>query len=293
MLVNLNELLLPAKKAGYAVGAFNTPNLESLRAVVEAAEELKVPVIVSHAQVHESYVPLQIIGRAMLQIAESAEIPICVHLDHGTSFDYLMQAIRLGFSSVMYDGSALPYEENVANTKEMVRIAHAVGVTVEAELGTILQPEFVTGEGGTNAAYTDPAMAEDFAGKTQVDALAISFGTAHGLYIKQPKLDFDRIAAVRKRIPTPLVMHGGSGIKDDDYRLAIRNGIVKINYYTYMAKAGGEAVREYIDRNTPAFFHEIADTAREAEKENAKHVMAVFRAPDGPAPRDPDAEDPI
>lgn len=280
MLVNLNDNLLPAMAAGYAVGAFNTPNLESLQAVTEAAEELKVPVIVSHAQIHESYVPLQIIGPAMLQAAETAKVPVCVHLDHGTSFDYLIQAIRLGFSSVMYDGSALPYEQNVANTKEIVRIAHAVGVTVEAELGTILKPEFITGDVEESTAFTDPAMAEDFVEKTRVNALAVSFGTAHGLYIKQPKLDFDRIAAIHQRVPTPLVMHGGSGIGDDNYRRAIRSGITKTNYYTYMSKAGGEAAREYIGKNAPALFHEIAAAAQRAEKENVRHVMEVFRGPD-------------
>jgi fructose-bisphosphate aldolase class II len=129
-------------------------------------------------------------------------------------------------------------------------------------------------------------MAEDFAEKTQVDALAVSFGTAHGLYIKQPQLDFERIAAIRERIPTPLVMHGGSGIRDDDYRRAIQSGITKINYYTYMSKAGGEAAREYIGKNTPALFHEIADAARRAEKANVRHVMEVFRAPNGTCPDD-------
>lgn len=280
MLVSLNEILLSAQKAGYAVGAFNTPNLETLRAVIAAAEGLDTPVIVAHAQLHECYAPLDLIGPAMLAAANAAQVPVCVHLDHGTSFSYLMRAIRLGFSSVMYDGSALPYKENLANTKEMTGIAHAVGVTVEAELGTILQPELVTGEAGENAAYTDPELAAEFARETQVDALAVSFGTAHGLYVKQPKLDFGRIAAIREKTPIPLVMHGGSGINDGDYRLAIQKGITKINYYTYMSKAGGEAAREYINGHTPPLFHEIADAARQAEEENARHVMNVFRTPD-------------
>lgn len=284
MLVTLNDLLLPAQKSGYAVGAFNTPNLESVMAVIAAAEELKTPVILSHAELHESLMPLDVIGPVMLAAAKRARVPVCVHLDHGVSYGLLVRAMRLGFTSVMYDGSVLPVEENTVNTAEIVKIAHALGVSVEAELGRILRPETGASGGGPEeespeSCYTDPDAAAGFVARTGVDALAIAFGTAHGIYTVKPKLDFDRITRVREKVAAPLVMHGGSGVSPEGFRQAIANGIAKINYYTYMSAAGGEAVRQAAKSTEEhLFYHDIASAAAEAMKQDAMRAMKVFGA---------------
>lgn len=282
MLVSLNEILPAAQEQGVAVGAFNTPNLESLRAVIAAAEELNVPVIVSHAELHDAMMPIEIIGRIMVAAAREAKVPVCVHLDHGKSYGLLMRAMRLGFTSVMYDGSDLPFAQNIENTCEVVKVAKALGVTVEAELGMILRPEgggdAKDGPTDPSVFYTDPDAAADFVAKTRIDALAIAFGTAHGIYAAKPVLDFDRIRRVREKVSLPLVMHGGSGVGEAGFRTAIRNGISKINYYTYMAAAGGEAVRQTVAASNGGhvFYHDIAQAATQGMKADVLAAMRIF-----------------
>ncbi|MDD3186277.1 MAG: class II fructose-bisphosphate aldolase [Anaerostipes sp.] len=288
MLVTMEEILKEAKEKKYAVGAFNVPNLESVQAVISAAQELNVPVILQHAEVHETYTPLAEIGPIMLEYAKKATVPVCVHFDHGASFDMCVQAIRLGFTSVMIDASAEEYDINLAKTKEMVKIAHAAGVSVEAELGHIFTSSVGGGEGrgavgaddydSLNDCYTDPKTAKAFVEATGVDALAISFGTTHGVYLTEPKLDLNRITEIKNEIDIPFVMHGGSGVSDEDFKVAIANGIAKINYYTYSAKAAGEAVETYIKENpdTQMFSHDIIDVMKTAMKENVKAAMKVF-----------------
>ena len=282
MLVSLNEILPAAQEQGVAVGAFNTPNLESLRAVIAAAEELNVPVIVSHAELHDAMMPVEIIGRIMVAAAREAKVPVCVHLDHGKSYGLLMRAMRLGFTSVMYDGSDLPFAQNIENTREVVKAARALGVTVEAELGMILRPEgggdSKDGPADPSAFYTDPDAAADFVAKTRIDALAIAFGTAHGIYAAKPVLDFDRIRRVRAKVSLPLVMHGGSGVGEAGFRTAIHNGISKINYYTYMAAAGGEAVRRAVEASNGGhvFYHDLAQAAAQGMKADALAAMRIF-----------------
>lgn len=289
MLVTLRELMKDAKEKRYAVGAFNVPNLEAVTAVTAAAEELDVPVILAHAEMHDAYTPMDVIGPVMLDFAKKAKVPVCVHFDHGASFDKCIQAIRLGFTSVMYDASAKSYEENLNETSEIVKIAHSVGVSVEAELGHIFTSAVGGGEGrgpvdassyaSLDDCYTNPDLAKEFAGKTDVDALAIAFGTTHGVYLKKPVLDFSRITAVKEKIDMPLVMHGGSGISDEGYREAISRGITKINYYTYMSMAGGDAVAEYVRSRKPeekVFFHDVMLAGVEGMKRDAKRAMKVF-----------------
>lgn len=288
MLTTMQDVLSTAKKQKYAVGSFNVPNLESIQAVISAAEELNVPVIIQHAEVHEKYIPLHVIGPIMLDFAQKATIPVCVHLDHGSNFDLCMQAIRLGFTSVMYDASAKSYEENFNETKAMVRIAHAVGVSVEAELGHIFTSAIGGGEGrgAVNAedftsledCYTDPETAKNFVEGTNVDALAISFGTTHGVYLTKPRLDLNRITEIKAKIDIPLVMHGGSGLSDNDFKTAIGNGITKINYYTYGAMAGGNQVARMIENphNEKLFYHDIVLAGIAGIKENIKSAMQVF-----------------
>ena len=277
MIASLKEVIAISRKNGRAVGSFNTPNLECLLAVLGAAEKLNVPVIIAHAQCHESVSPIQKIGPVMVELAKRASVPVCVHLDHGENFDYYKQAIALGFTSVMIDYSTLSYEDNVKGTAEVVAYAHARGVDVEAELGALPQRE----GGGESAAdptalYTKPELVPDFLARTGVDALAIAFGTAHGIYKTTPVLNLDIIDEVRKKTDIPLVMHGGSGISHEVYRDVIRRGVNKINYYTYMSYAGYAAAKELTQTNPTGFFHDMALTAQKAMEENALTTLKVF-----------------
>ena len=285
MLVTLSEILQLAEAKKCAVGSFNTPNLESIMAVIGAAEELNVPVIIMHAEVHEPMMPISVIGPIMIERAKAAKVPVCVHLDHGETLAYLDQALNIGFTSVMFDGSALPYEENVANTKIAVKLAHAKGASVEAEIGTLGKRELGLGHDDgiptgdePKKIYTDPKLAEAFVNETGIDALACSFGTAHGLYLTKPKLDMSVLENVKARVDIPLVMHGGSGVSDEDYAVAIENGICKVNYYTYMNTAGGKASKEYwADDSKPLFYDSMSLVATEAIKEDVKRAIKVFQ----------------
>lgn len=290
MLVSLKELMEDAEKGGYAVGAFNVSNLESLMAIMQAAEETGRGVILNYAEVHAPFLSMEQAALIMLDAAKKAKVPVCVHLDHGSSMESCIQAIRLGFTSVMLDASAEDYETNVRETKEIVRMAHSVGVTVEAELGHIFSSDMGLAESPKEAetlesfdsaedVYTDPATAKDFVERTGVDVLAIAFGTTHGIYTKKPKLDLERITKIKEAIDIPFVMHGGSGLSKEEFQTAIRNGIRKINYYTYMTLAGGRAVKEALDQKSPdenVFFHDIPMIAVEAMKENVKEAIQVF-----------------
>lgn len=275
MLVTLNEIMAMAKERNCGIGAFNTPNLEFINAVLDAAERLNVPVILSHAQLHEDVAPLKVIGPVMVQAAKAAKVPVCVHLDHCEDLEYMQIALDMGFTGVMYDGSVLPYEENVANTKAAVALAKKYGADVEAELGQMPSREGGQ-ETGSGPVYTDPDLAEKFCAETGIDALAPSFGTAHGIYKSKPVLDLDRVKVISERTGLPLVMHGGSGVSDEDYRVAIQNGIRKINYYSYMSKAGVNAVAAMLAESDVTFYHDLALRAQKAIEENAEKAMRVF-----------------
>lgn len=282
MLVTLKEILKIAEEKKIAVGAFNAANLESLQAVITAAEELDMPVILQFAQCHESWVPLALIGPVMVAEAKKASVPICVHLDHGETLEYLEQALAIGFTGIMYDGSILPYEENLENTKKAVAMAAKAGACVEAELGSMGKRETGAGDsdGDDTKIYTDPEQAKAFVKESGIDALACSFGTTHGIYLTTPKLDFDVVKNVRAMTDEiPIVMHGGSGVSREDYHAAIRAGVRKINYFTYMDKAGGNAAVEYLNSlgdKEPVFFSSISMTARDVMKENVKEAMKMF-----------------
>ena len=203
---------------------------------------------------------------------------MCVHLDHGEDFDYCKRAVELGFTSVMIDYSTLPYEDNLRGTAEVVKYAHARGVDVEAELGALPQREGGAGEAAADpeALYTKPELVPDFLARTNVDALAIAFGTAHGIYKTKPVLNMDIIDRVRALTDVPLVMHGGSGISHEEYRDVIRRGINKINYYTYMSYAGYAAAKAHAEANGSGFFHDMALCAQKAMEENALSTLRVF-----------------
>lgn len=284
MLATLNEVMKIAEEKKIAVGSFNTPNLEGIQAVIEAAEELDLPVIIQFAQCHESWIPLKTIGPIMVEAAKKATVPVCVHLDHGETLEYLQEALDIGFTAIMYDGSVLPYEENLANTKKAVEMAAKTGASVEAELGSMGKRESGAGD-GTGAEdetkiYTDPEQAAVFVKEAGIDALACSFGTTHGIYLTEPRLDFDVVKKVRENTGNiPVVMHGGSGVSAEDYHKAVDAGVRKINYFTYMDKSGGNAVKEYlnsINENEPIFYSSIVEAGRKAMKENVKSAMQLF-----------------
>ncbi len=272
MLYTLKDILKLAEEKTCAIGAFNTPNMPALQAVIRAAEELQQPVILMHAQVHEEMglCTMEEIAPVMLWYAKRASVPVCVHLDHGTDLDYVQKGLALGFTSVMYDGSALSVEENTQNTRLAVATAAETGASVEAEIGSMGARE---GGGGEDfSIYTDPETAAVFVKQTGIDALACAFGTAHGFYAKAPRLDMERLSAIRRCIGVPIVMHGGSGVSEADYREVIRRGVRKINYYTYMAKAGADAI------NGKAYnqFHDVLLDAMEGMTYNVKKAIDIF-----------------
>ncbi|MBQ7247806.1 MAG: class II fructose-bisphosphate aldolase [Lachnospiraceae bacterium] len=275
MLVNLNKILEIAEDWKCAIGAFNTPNLECVNAVLDAAEGMDAPVIIMHAQLHEAASPLEKIGPAMVLAARRAKVPVCVHLDHCGQLNYMEKALKMGFTGVMFDGSLLPYEENVRMTKQAVKLAAKYGAGVEAELGALASRE----DGSSVASgpvYTDPEEAVRFCRETGIDALAPSFGTAHGIYKSTPVLDLERVRVISELTGLPLVMHGGSGVSPEDYRTGIANGLRKINYYSYMSKAGTQAVKDLLAREDVTFYHDLALAAQKAMQANAENAMRIF-----------------
>ena len=269
MLVTLKEILQDAAKKNYAVGAFNLLNLEMARGIVEAAEEERSPAILALAQIHLPYLPFDYAGLIMRDLAARASVPVCLHFDHGTDLGAIALAAQNGFSSVMYDGSALPYEENLRNTREAVRLVEGQNVSVEAELGHVGGGEDGLDDGYA-ANYTDPAQVRDFIERTGVDALAVAIGTAHGKYLRPPVLSIDLLAEIRAVSSVPLVLHGGSGLSNDDFTRAIQNGISKVNIYTELAVAAqGGYTRG-------AGFEQSLLDAKDAVKEVARQKMRLF-----------------
>ncbi|MGI6551210.1 MAG: class II fructose-1,6-bisphosphate aldolase [Syntrophomonadales bacterium] len=246
-LVPMTELLAKAEAGGYAVGAFNANNMEIVQAIAMAAEKEQAPVIMQASQGAIKYAGLEYIIGLVKIAADSTRIPIALHLDHGTSFEQVVRCIRGGFSSVMFDGSQLPLEENIRITNKVLDLARPIGVSVEAELGKI---------GGTEddisveeSLYTDPREAEVFVKETGVDALAIAIGTAHGQYKGEPKLDFERLEKIRKLVNIPIVLHGSSGVPDAAITKAISMGIRKVNIDTNIREAFVARVRQEVDKN--------------------------------------------
>lgn len=289
MLVNLKEILEIAEKEQYAIPCINTPNVETIRAVIGAAEELNTPIIIDHAQVHDPIIPIERIGPEMLKYAKAASVPVCVHLDHGSDYDFVIRAIKVGFPSIMYDCSALPYEENVAKVKKFVQMAHAAGITVEAELGLMAstaedshgdeESRVLTNE-DIKKFFTDPKEAKSFAEETGCDALAVCFGTMHGIYAEPPVLDIERVKEIRAAMPKDcrVVMHGASGVEFSQVQSAITAGCSKVNYYSYMAKATTKFVADKVaETNGKIAYHELQEEAFKFMKEYAKDVLRAFK----------------
>ena len=282
MLANMRQMLKDAEDGGYCLGCINTPNLETVRGVIAAAEEVNVPIIIDHAQVHdENGIKVEVIGPLMVEYAKKAKVPVCVHVDHGADFTFVLRCIKAGFSSVMYDLSRLPYEENLSKVKEFTEFAHRMDVTVEAELGIMT---LAMGEGWTRetikTTFTDPAEAADFAERSGVDALAVCFGTAHGIYAEPPELDIQRVRDIRAAMPDTcrVVMHGGSGVDEDQIRAAITAGVSKLNYYSYMGQAATQNMKqllagEYGNKQ----WHDVQEAQVDFIKEYAKGVLTLFK----------------
>ena len=284
MLVTSKYLLNMAEKKNQAIGAFNVTGLSTLLAILEVAQELKEPVILEFAQTHEEekVMDLDSIGPVMVALAKQAKVPVAVHLDHGIDYNYIEKALEMGFTSVMYDGSSLPLEENIENTKKVVTLASKYGASVEAEIGkmagiTMNNNNVIENREVDRSNFTDPMEAKQFVKETGVDMLACSFGTSHGLYTSAPQLDSALVAELRIATGIPVVMHGGSGVSEEDYYRVIDSGVRKINYYSYMAKAGGEAIRSYLQKEGVVFYHELANVAKEAMKENVKEAIVLFK----------------
>jgi len=276
-LVSLTDLLAKADREGYALGAFNCNNMEIVQSIINAAGTEKSPVIVQASQGAIKYAGLGFIIALVRQAAETTSIPVVLHLDHGTSFEQVMQCIRFGFTSVMYDGSALPLEENIAETRKVVEIARVFGVSVEAELGRIGGTEDDISVSEAEALFTDPGEAERFVEETGVDALAVAVGTAHGLYVGEPKLDFDRLAEINRRVPCPLVLHGSSGLPDKSIARAIERGVRKINIDTNIREAFVGAMHGVMEKNPDEIDpRKILGPAREAAAEVIGQKIRLF-----------------
>ena len=272
MLVNLNAVLKDAQKGGYAVGLFNTTDTDMLEGVISAAEELRTPVIIGTAEVLLPFGELKLIGPALIEAAKRASVPVVVHFDHGLTFDRCMEALKLGFTSIMFDGSTKGEEENLKETAEIVKIAHSMGATVEGEIGHVGQA--ATNDGAVTDSYTTPEEAKRFVDATGVDALAVAIGTAHGAYKTKPKLDINRLAEIRATIDTPIVLHGGSGLSDDDFRNTIKNGVAKMNIFTDLCKAGERAMQQGLAEGKS--YLEIRDMKVAEIKKAAMEKMRLF-----------------
>ncbi len=275
MLVNLNDILFDAQKNKYAVGLFNTTDTDMLESAISAAEELRSPIIIGTAEVLLPFGELQIIGPAMINVAKNASVPVVVHYDHGLTYERCLEALKLGFSSVMYDCSTDSYEDNVKRVKEMAEIAHSYGATIEGELGHVGDNEG-SAEGDSHLDdpskfYTEPGQAKAFVEQTGIDALAIAIGTAHGTYTCTPKLDIGRLKEIHGTIDTPLVLHGGSGLSDLDFKNCINGGISKINIFTDICVAGKNAMV-----GASGDYHEIRAEKMKAMKNEIMKKMMLF-----------------
>lgn len=277
MLVTGKEILLDAQKNGYAVGAFNVNNMEIVQAIIEAAEETNSPVILQASQGGISYAGVEYIAALGKLAGRNAKVPVALHLDHGTDFEQIIQCIRHGFTSVMIDASKYPLEENIKLTKEIVRIAHAAGVSVEAELGKIGGTEDDVTVDERDATFTDPAEAKRFVDETGIDFLAIAVGTAHGVYQGEPKLDYDRIKTIRETVDVPLVLHGSSGVPEQAIRKAVPLGISKINIDTDLRIKFSEGVKNLLKENPDEIDpRKILKPAKAGMKEKIIEKMNIF-----------------
>ncbi len=273
-LVTMKQLLDQARNEHRGTGAFSVGNMEMVKGAVQAAEELKTPIILQIAEVRLKHSPLALMGPMMVQAAKEASVDIAAHLDHGLTLETVQKALDLGFTSVMFDSSLYPFEENIARTKEVVSLAKRYGATVEAELGLVGGSE--DGKEGHGIRCTDPADAEIFCRETGVDALAVAIGNAHGNYPTAPQLAFDVLAEIQKRVEIPLVLHGGSGISDADFRRAIELGIVKVNIATASFNSLTRHAEAYLHTDGSHNYFSLNEAMVQGTYENVRHHIRVF-----------------
>lgn len=271
MLVTLREVLKDAQEKKYGVGLFNTVNLEMAKGVLAAAEELKSPVIIGTAEVLLPYASLKELAYFLVPMAKKASVPVVLHYDHGLTDKKIVKAMRLGFSSIMYDCSTDTYENNIARVAQMVKIADMFGASVEGELGHMGANDESAGD---DSIYTEPEQARDFAQRTGVDALAVAIGTAHGAYKEKPRLDIGRLAEISRAVPVPLVLHGGSGLSDEDFKNCVANGISKINIFTDINCAAAKAAHDFYKEGCG--LTDIQNQITEAVKQETMKKMRIF-----------------
>lgn len=283
-IITMKEILDKAKKENYAVGSYNAYDVATIRGVLNAAEKEKAPVILCHAPVHFKFNSLDSVASLMKYEAEKASVPVALLLDHGYEVQTCFDAMKLGLNAVMMDASSKSFEDNVALVSRVVKKAHDLGYHVEGELGHVTRPKSGGAEGEDDdsviddtSLYTDPQQAKEYVQRTGVDALAVAFGTAHGVYLKKPKLDLKRLAEIRKTVDVPLVMHGGSGLSDQDIKDAVQNGIQKINYYTGMALCAGESIKNSVtSTDEKVFYHQIMMRGISAIEADVSKSMKLF-----------------
>lgn len=284
MLVNIREILDDARRNNYAIGCINTPNMDLLRALIGGAEDVGAPLIIDHAQVHDAAIPVERMAPHMVEFAKQAKVPVAVHVDHGSDPRFIWRCLRAGFTSAMYDLSTLPYEQNLAKVTEFTRIAHELDITVEAELGMMTSTLHDSHEGSSTPTdirdtFTDPDLAARFATESGVDALAVCFGTVHGIYQAEPDLDIQHLEKLRAAVPaeTALVMHGSSGVSFEQITQAINAGITKINYYSYFAADGSRYAAEYIQQASgPVFYHDLTEATTGYLRQKAAELITLF-----------------
>ena len=284
MLIPFREITRDALRRRYAVGAFNCLSVENVMGAVAAAEELHSPIILQLAEVQFPEAPMELMAPVFLRAARDAKVPVAVHLDHGRSIETCIRAVREGFTSVMFDGAELPFEENAEQTRLVVRLAHAAGVDVEAELGRVGDTGF-GGEGTAAAAadvFTDVEESARFIARTGTDALAIAIGNLHGRYTATPRLNIARLREIHARNAVPLVLHGGSGTSEEDFKACIRNGICKINVATAIQIAAAEAVADYLARGGSPGYIGIKRRIIEASQRAVAEHIRLFES-DGKA----------
>ena len=273
-LVTSEQMLLDAQKGGYAVGAFNVENMEMVKAVIQAAEELNAPVMLQTTPSTVKYGSLETYFGIVSAEAKKASVPVCLHLDHGSSFELAVQAMKAGYTSVMIDGSHEDLENNIALTKRVADVAAACGIPVEAELGKVGGKEDdLEAEADTN---TDPAEAKVFVERTGVSSLAIAIGTTHGFYAGTPVLDKERVSQIKEAVPLPLVLHGASGLSDEDVRECVKRGMCKVNFATELRVAYTDACKKLLGEKPETFDpKKLGTVGMEAVKELVKGRMKV------------------
>lgn len=274
MLVNMRELLADAQKGNYAVGSFSVANMEMVLGVLKAAEELNAPVILQIAEVRLKQSPLELLGPLMVAAAKNAKTPVAVHFDHGKTEKMISLALELGFTSVMFDGSHLPLEKNIEETKKIVSMAKKYSASVEAEIGCVGGSEDGSEDIAINCTKPDDAVR--FAEETMVDALAIAIGNAHGNYKSTPKLRFDILEECEKRVSIPLVLHGGTGISEEDFVRCSKTGIKKINIATATFDSVEKSVRDCYNENKINGYYDLQGAEVEGAYQNAKRHILIF-----------------